>query len=865
MGRVSETIPELLGRWVRATPDTVAVVYEAQHITYAELNRRANQWAHYLCSLGVRPEARVAVCLQRRLELIVAVLGIVKAGAAYLALDLSAPPGRLRFTIEDAGARLLLTDAASAHLMPRSDLHVVNLDADWPVVSACRGDDPSVHVAASSLAYTTYTSGSTGRPKGIDITHQNVVRLVEHPRYVCVSQADAFLQFAPLSFDASTFEIWACLAAGARLEVCPAGARSLHDIGALCQRAGISVLWFTAGLFHQMVDSELARLAGVRQLVAGGDVLSPAHVRRALKSIPDLTIVNGYGPTENTTFTTCCSLQAPTLPAGPVPIGRPIANTCVYVLDPHGQPVGQEIPGELHAGGMGVARGYLHQPALTAERFVPDAWSGTPGARLYRTGDRVQWRGDGTLEFLGRWDAQVKIRGYRVELGELEAVLGEHGGVKQRVVVMRQAAGGEGQMVAYVVGAPGVTGGAIRAWLQTRVPEYMAPAAVVMLDALPLTANGKVDRTALPAPATGTAGVRETVAPGTPVEEIVAGVWAEVLGVDAVSPAANVFELGAHSLMATRVVARLRTIFGVDVPLRALFDAPTVRELAARVARTRADDTRTDTPPLVAVRRGAEVPFRGSVDGSRGVAASAPPQVVQSFAQRRLWFFDQLHPGTSVYNVPAAVRLRGHLDRAALEHTFSEIVRRHESLRTTFTTRDGEPVQVIGAPARVAIPLVDLSVIRARDRDAHVRDRAEDEARQPFDLRTGPLLRVTLLRVADDEHVLLLTLHHIVADGWSMGVLVREARRCYAAVFTGQPSTLAELADPVRRLREWQRQWLQGEVLEAQLSLLAGPACGAPPALDLPTDRPRPAVQTFHGRGSALRRCRRAPAINCSA
>ncbi|HEU4884020.1 MAG TPA: amino acid adenylation domain-containing protein, partial [Longimicrobium sp.] len=529
-----------------------------------------------------------------------------------------------------------------------------------------------------------------------------------------------------------------------------------------------------------------------------------------------------YGSSEVAADVTCFDTRALGEDEGAVPIGRPIANTRIYVLDAALRPVPAGVPGEICAGGDGVARGYLDRPGLTAERFVPDPFAARPGARMYRTGDRGRFRPDGTLLYLGRTDFQVKIRGIRIELGEIEAALLEHEGVRECAVLAREDAG-ETRLVAYIVGEAETE--ALRAHVRRSLPEYMVLAAFVSLDSLPLTPNGKLDRKALPAPELA-AGADRYVAPRTPAEEVLAGIWAEVLRIERVGVTESFFELGGHSLLATRVVSRVRELFGVELPLRVLFEGPTVAELAVRVEEMRRAGLPV-LPPVVPVERTGALPL--------------------SFAQERLWFIDRLEPGSSVYNIPVAWRLGGALDETALERALGEIVRRHEALRTVFTEADGQPVQVIVPFGGFSLAVEDLSTLSEADREAAVGRRAGEEAARPFDLAAGPLFRAVLLRLDAEDHVLLLSMHHIVSDGWSIGVLFGEVSALYAAYREGGESPLPELAVQYADYAMWQREHLRGELLDQQLSYWRERLAGAPELLELPTDRPRPPVRTHRG------------------
>jgi amino acid adenylation domain-containing protein len=585
------SIHELFEAQAVRTPEAVAVEYEGRQLTYRELNARANQVARYLARHGVGPETMVGLCVDRSLEMVVGTLGILKAGGAYVPLDPDYPAARLAFMLEDTAAPVLLTQASLRERLPAFPGRVVSLDTDWREIAREKQSTPKVKVSARNLAYVIYTSGSTGRPKGTSIEHRSVVRLVKNTNYIELGPDEVFLQFAPISFDASTLELWGSLLNGAKLVVCPAGRLSLEELGRVIRERGVTTLWLTAALFHQMVDTQIESLRGVRQLLAGGETLSVPHVREMLQVIGRNRLINGYGPTENTTFTCCHVMTAGTRIEHTVPIGRPIANTRVYVLDAHLQPVPVGVYGELYIGGDGLAREYLHQPELTAEKFVPDPFSTAPGARLYRTGDLVRWLPEGDIEFLGRIDHQVKIRGYRIELGEIEATLQQHPAVREVVVLGREDVPGDKRLVAYVVAEnpPADLVDQLRAHLRASLPEYMVPAAFVTLDALPLTENGKIDRKALPAPDVSAQLKAAYVAPRTPTEEILAGALGEVLGIERVGVEENFFDLGGHSLLAMRVISRVRQALFVELPLRDLFAAPTISRLAARIETLRSD------------------------------------------------------------------------------------------------------------------------------------------------------------------------------------------------------------------------------------------------------------------------------------
>ncbi|HEX2202458.1 MAG TPA: amino acid adenylation domain-containing protein [Longimicrobium sp.] len=820
------TVHGLFEEVAAASPDAVALVHEGETITYAELNARANRLARLLRARGVAAGTRVGVAVERSADTVVAMLAVLKADGAYVPLDTSYPADRLRYVLEDSGAALLLVRDALPGVLAGFGGAVVSLAADGGAIAAESGENLASAATAESVAYLMYTSGSTGKPKGVMTPHRGIVRLARNTDLADFAPGDVVLQTASIAFDAATLEIYGTLLNGGRLVVFPAHTPTLEELGAAMRTHGVTLAWLSVGLFNQMVDERPDDLAGLRQVCTGGDAASPSHVGRALERLPGVRLLNGYGPTENTSLTTRHVLRPEDAGRASVPIGRPISNTRVYVVDRRLGPVPVGVPGELVAAGDGLALGYAGRESLTAEKFVTVDFGGGLVERVYRTGDRARWLEDGTVEFLGRLDTQVKLRGFRVEPGEIEAVLAAHPTVGAASVIAREDVPGDRRLVAYVTPAGEVRPdpAALREAVRAKLPEYMVPAAVVVLDAIPLTPQGKVDRRALPAPEwTGEA----YVAPRDRTEAALAGIFAQVLRVEQVGIDDGFFLLGGHSLLATQAVSRIRQALGVELPLRALFEAPTVRELAARVAGAAQGESSTAAPPLV----------RFEDDGP------APA----SFAQERLWLVDRLQPGTSAYNMPAALRVTGALDTAALEGALAEIVRRHEPLRTTFDTVDGKPVQVVHPAEGFALPVEDLTHLPEDAREAEARRIADAEATTPFDLATGPLFRARLLKLGDERHLLLLTLHHVTSDGWSIGVLVRELTALYDAFGRGEPSPLPELPVRYRDFARWQRAWLAGEVLEAQTAYWRKTLAGAPPLIELPHDRPRPAVESFRG------------------
>jgi non-ribosomal peptide synthetase component F len=675
-------------------------------------------------------------------------------------------------------------------------------------------------VRPENLAYVIYTSGSTGRPKGVMIPHRGIVNLAEwHCDEYDVQAGVLAAQFANVGFDAAAWETWPHLLAGARLELAPEGVRTTPSaIPDWLREQSISHVFLPTPLAEEVLDPLARALNPVRYVLTGGDRL------RRWSPGGNFVLFNHYGPTECTVVATSGRVsEAAQAPSAHPPIGKPIRNTCVYLLDGDLMPVPPGVPGEIFIGGFGVGRGYLNSPARTAERFVPDAFSGVRGARLYRTGDVGRYLADGDIDFLGRRDTQVKIRGHRIELAEVEAVLQEHGLVERAVVVASEGRAGA-RLVAYVVNGRATDGdqhGDVEQFLQGRLPRYMLPSVIVPVDEIPVTGNGKIDYSALPPPPDSAAGGGS--ADLTPTEQAIAGAWSEILRVPAVAPTDDFFALGGHSLLAATLAARLGRTFGVDraSSLRQVFETPTLRELAQAV-----DASRHGTRPMIlAARRDEELPL--------------------SFAQQRLWFLAQLEPGSPFYNVPVALRLRGDLDASALSGALDEVVARHEALRTTFPSVDGEPRQVIGPVLPVGLETVDLRAITEERQEEEARARALEEALRSFDLAVGPLFRALLLRLDSDDHVLLLTMHHIVADGWSMGVLAEELSALYTAFTAGDASPLQPLPIQYADFAVWQREWLQGDVLERELAYWREQLAGAPTVLELPTDRPRDSVQSL--------------------
>jgi amino acid adenylation domain len=680
------TVTILFEQQVAMQPDAEAVICGEQKLSYAELNSRADSLAAALRGFGVTHETLVGVILERSSEIIVAVLGILKAGGAYVPIAPEYPLMRKKEMIADARLHHVVTLASSRSEYAGMVEHVIPVDIASPFCQASQGRDHIVTTHSSAMAaYVNYTSGSTGQPKGVLVSHASIVRLVREPNYVKLDSATRLLQLAPLSFDAATFEIWGALLNGGCVVVMPPGPASAHEIGAVLARQQVNTLWLTAGLFHEVVESDVNVFSGVRQLLVGGDIVSPDHVKRLLRTHQQCQVINGYGPTENTTFSCCFPVKTTDELSVGVPIGFPIRHTRVYVLDDKLQPVPTGVAGELYVAGIGLARGYLNQSSSTADRFVADPYAAIAGLRMYRTGDLVRCNHAGALEFLGRADRQLKVRGFRVEPQEIETALCNVEGVSQSAVLAWQDGVESKQLVAYVVPTAGTVliPASISHELRMRLPAHLVPSDFIFLNALPLNANGKLDRAALPRP-------RRPVSlnfhrpPRTAIEEMLCEMFAEVLEVERVSTDDNFFEMGGHSLLATRLVSRIRTMLGKELPLRAIFEFPSVEALAAQLSQPFAPRL-----PLVPQDRPERLPL--------------------SYAQQRLWFIDQMGKSSVQYHIPAVLRLRGALNYAALQHAINAVVQRHESLRTTFIEVEGHAVQVVAAELRIEVPLSNLS------------------------------------------------------------------------------------------------------------------------------------------------------------
>ena len=826
-----QCIQQLFEAQVLRTPKAAAVVYQDQQLSYAELNVRANQLAHYLRGQGVGPDVLVAICVERTLEMIIGLLGILKAGGAYVPLDPHSPKECLAFMLEDTRAPVLVTQASLRGLLSHSKVEMLCLDSDWGCVERESNGNVENHTTSEQLAYVIYTSGSTGQPKGVEISHRNLVNLVTwHQRTYELSPEDRTTLLAGPAFDASVWEIWPTLTVGASLYIPNENIRMAPDrlIGWYADK-GITLSFLPTPLATALLEQDLSVRLSLRTLLTGGEAL---HLP-STKPLP-FKLVNHYGPTESTVVTTAVTVL-PEQSSHTPPIGRPISNIQVYILDDQLSPVPLGVVGELYIGGDGLALGYLNRPELTAERFILNPLAGTPGKRLYKTGDLARYLPDGNIEFQGRIDHQVKIRGFRIELGEIESVLRQHPRVQRAVVLVREDRLGQKQLVAYAVAEESSDEDLIqvmRHYLQERLAEYMVPSAFVVLDELPLTPNGKIDRKALPAPLRSDYGdMRAHVAPRSDLEKSIVDIWSDLLGINQIGVYDDFLELGGHSLLATQLLSRIRNVFGVEISLADLYTEPTVATLAKKITNNK-NKLADHIPKLKVADRNRDIPA--------------------SFSQEQVVFLNELAPESIAYNFQATIHLNGELDVSVLERAFTEIIRRHEIFRTTFENHEGHIIQKIHSPWSVSIPIIDLRNIPDEQRQIQTQEIISSEIGLQFELTKLPLIRWKLLRLASNEYILIHIEHHLVHDGWSFAVFVRELKALYPAYLSNQSSTLAELPFQFADYAVWQRQYINGEGLRSLLSFWAPKFRGQLPTLELPTDFQRPPIQSFRGREEVI-------------
>jgi amino acid adenylation domain-containing protein len=826
-------------------------------LTYAELNSRANQLAHQLRRRGVGPETLVALLLERSVELVIAILGVVKAGGAYVPIDPDYPESRLEFVLQDSGSRVLITQQDLAERVRHLDCDMLCLDADRELIAREATSNPALVVGPENLAYVIYTSGSTGKPKGVLVTHGNLARLLTQTEsWFHFDRNDVWTMFHSCAFDFSVWELWGALAHGGRLVVIPTElSRAPENFYEVLHTEQVTVLNQTPSAFYQLmrVDerSDLSAELALRSVIFGGEPLNLAALKPWVERHGDLRpqLVNMYGITETTVHVTYRQLLRTDIlnPSGSL-IGRPIPDLKVYLMDSSQRPVPPGLAGEICVAGAGVARGYLNRPQLTQERFLPDPFGTDASVTMYRSGDLGRLLADGDIEYLGRVDDQVKVRGFRIEPGEIEAVLLQHPAIGAVAAVARSDTGIAGstcnsgvaqtcerRLVAYLVAKgeeiPSVS--QLRAYLAERLPGYMLPAAFVILDALPLTQNGKVDRHRLPAPGPDRPDLGHSyVAPCTEQEETLAMLIGSVLKIEGVGRHDNFFELGGNSLAAMQLSAHVWDRMGMDLQLSRIFEHPTIAQLAGDLETGR---TGRHSLPVLTLK-----------------PAPRTESMPLSYSQERVWFLLQLDPSNRAYEFQSTIRFTGTLDVQVLQRSLTEIVRRHEIYRTTFATRDGQPRQFIHAPWSVCLPIVDLSASDPQDIDTQVKKQLRELAREPYVLDELPLVRWTLLKLSDDDHILVHFEHHLLHDGWSFVVFLRELLDLYRAFVQDQPSPLAELPIQFCDFAYWQRQWMQQGVAKAQLAYWKQKLAGSPALLELPTDHPRPARPSY--RGDAIRR-----------
>jgi amino acid adenylation domain-containing protein len=809
---------------VEKTPSNIAVVFEEQQLTYQLLNEQANQLAHYLLALknqaSLPDNPLMAIAVERSIEMVIGLLGILKAGGAYVPIDPSYPVARIQYMLEDSQAPVLLTQTHLQAQLPvlAHDCVRVCLDdrefANQPTVN------PTFKRQAEDLAYVIYTSGSTGMPKGVMVEHQSLVNLTDwHVNAFSIQSTDKATLLANNAFDASVWELWPYLIKGAC--VIPAQLDLLLQKG-LWQwfnDKDISISFLPTPIIDNYSLTSTPTMTHLRYLLTGGDKL-----RHCPNTLP-CPLVNNYGPTENTVVTSSAVVKPDELPS----IGAPIANTRLYILDTQLSPLPPGIPGELCIAGYGLARGYLNRPELTAEKFINVKIFGKT-ERLYKTGDLARWLPDGNLEYLGRIDHQIKLRGFRIELGEIEAVLTQHEAVKEAVVILYEAQENK-RLVAYLATdlAAHELGTAVKDWLKARLPDYMVPSQFMVLDFVPLTPNGKIDRNALPEPSIETTTGTQLI---TPTQELLASLWASVLKLKAIHRDDNFFELGGHSLLATQLIARIRDAFEVELPVRAVFEAPKLSQLASQIEETTRD---IQLPPIS--------------------AQPASSKKVLSFAQQRLWFLNQFEDQSSAtYNMPVALRLLGDLKVTALQQSLSFILERHQSLTTAFPTTSGQAqVQMLDLENLEVLKIQDLTLMTHQEQPLEVQNRVFQNAIEPFDLSQGPLFKARLLLLSSRESVLLLNMHHIISDGWSIGVFIREWQHAYTAFAQEEQPSLPPLSIQYSDYAAWQRSLLTGRVLQQQVNYWREQLAGVPELLELPTDKPRPAQQSYQGAHYAQR------------
>ena len=816
---------ELFEESAKAYPERIALIFEEQSLTYEQLNHHANQLAHYLRTLGVIPDTLVAISLERSLEMVIGILGILKAGGAYVPIDPAYPAERLQFMLQDTKASILLTDSSLKMLFSSYSEKIIFLDHKNKDLQNQSTSNPVFLTSSDNLAYVIYTSGSTGKPKGVMIEHRSLVnRLMWMQDKYHLTAADRVAQKTPFSFDVSVWEFfWPLMIGATEILAAPEEHKDSELILKFINKNRISVCHFVPSMLeHFLTFTEGDTIANsLRLVITSGEALSHDLAQRCHERLK-ASLNNLYGPTEATvdvTFYECLrndeSLR--------IPIGRPIANTQTYILDNFLNPVPVGVAGELYLGGVGLARGYLNRPDLTAEKFIPNPFT-HQNLRLYRTGDIARYLPGGNIDFLGRIDHQVKIRGLRIELGEIESVLNRHDNIAQSLVLAREAEQGIKKLVAYIVPKElfisSLSSEELIDHLSRSVPDYMIPSHFIFLDKIPLMSNGKVDGRSLPVPDKNLRLLKcSYISPETDVEKKLASIWSEVLKIEKIGINDHFFKIGGHSLLAMQVISRVRHQYDIDLPLRNLFEHQTIADLSVVIESLCQEKNRLQMPSITAKQRPVPLPL--------------------SFAQQRLWFIDQLLSNLVIYNIPVVFYLKRSINRISLERAFNTLIERHESLRTCFPANGGKAYQLIRSEP--GIQLVKQECL------SDLKKLSEQEALIPFDLSNGPLIRAILMALPNEENALLVTFHHIVADGWSLKIFFQELSTLYNDYIQGKEPSLPSLSVQYADYALWQRDWMQGKILETQLDYWKLQLEGIPDLLELPADKPRPKELSYKG------------------
>ncbi len=818
-----KTIVDLFEQQVKATPNNTAVIFQDQGLTYAQLNEKANQLAHFLKEqYHIQSDTLIGICIERSLEMVIGLLGILKAGGAYVPLDPNYPQQRLAWMLEDSRVSVLLTQTSLQNTLPEHQVDILCLD-NWERFAQQSIENLKLALNPESLAYVIYTSGSTGKPKGCLITHHNVTRLYKATDSIYqFNDKDVWTLFHSYAFDFSVWELWGALLYGGQLLIVPYWlSRSPSDFHTFLTQHQVTVLNQTPSAFRQLIDADQqtkTRLNNLRHVIFGGEALEPAMLQAWFEKYAahTPTLSNMYGITETTVHVTYCYIS-PDFIYGKSVVGQPLADLSVYVLDANKQVMPIGVAGEMYVAGDGLARGYLNRPDLTAEKFVELELFGKT-ERVYKTGDLARWLPDGNLEYLGRIDHQIKLRGFRIELGEIEAVLTQQESIKDAVVILHEKDGNKSLAAYLVLANKNADIGGLREALKAKLPDYMLPSYFTILDKLPLTPNGKIDRKALPEP-----DLINTSTENRPLrnetDHLLANLWSEVLRCEINSRAVNFFELGGHSLLATQLIARIRHNFEIEIPLRQLFDKPVLSDFSDW---------------LIQQQRGTTLPAI--------IPQTDKQTLVMSYAQQRLWFLAQLEGESATYNMPATLQLTGDLDLEKLQQSLISLVARHQSLRLSFPSINGE-ASVIELATYNPLTITDLTHLPEIEQQAQIQHLAQQHASKPFNLAQGKLLQVELLKLSADNYVLLFNMHHIISDGWSMGVLIRE----WMAFYSNPETQLKPLSINYTDYATWQRNWLSGEILQQQLHYWQNQLANAPELLELPTDFSRPAMQSYRG------------------